>query len=131
MFTDSKEGIKNQRTDYEYVNILFNQVYEQVIFSKTKYMIGVGFKTLIRTPVPKLPPRLPPPPPFDDKSVIFSIHAYFENKESPVICYKYNKPKSNSVINYIRLVTELDVENSIAESCDCKAHSIASNLLVI
>ena len=28
VFTDSKKGITNQRTVYEYVNILFNQVYE-------------------------------------------------------------------------------------------------------
>ena len=28
---------------------------------------------------------------FKDKSVISSIPTYFENKESPVICYKYNK----------------------------------------
>ena len=28
---------------------------------------------------------------FKDKSVISSIPTYFENKESPIICYKYNK----------------------------------------
>ena len=27
-----------------------------------------------------------------DKLVISSIPTYFENKESPIICYKYNKP---------------------------------------
>ena len=27
---------------------------------------------------------------FKDKSVISSIPTYFENKESPIICYKYN-----------------------------------------
>ena len=27
------------------VNILINQVYEEVFFSKTKYIIGVGLKT--------------------------------------------------------------------------------------
>ena len=29
--------------------------------SKARYMIGVGFKILGRTPVPKLPPSYPPP----------------------------------------------------------------------
>ena len=29
-------------------------------FSKARYMIGVGFKILGRTPVPKLPPSYPP-----------------------------------------------------------------------
>ena len=35
---------------------------------------------------------------FKDKSVISSIHTYFENKESPIICYKYNKPISSTVL---------------------------------
>ena len=38
------------------------------VFSKARYMNGVGFEILARTPVPKLtlsyiPPRPPPPPP--------------------------------------------------------------------
>ena len=31
-----------------------------------------------------------------DKSVISSIPTYFDNKESPIICYKYNKPFSTT-----------------------------------
>ena len=57
---------------------------------------------------------------FKDKSVISSIHTYFENKKSPIICYKYNKPIRSTVFNYKKLVTELDIENSIPDSCDCK-----------
>ena len=34
---------------------------------------------------------------FKDKSVISSIPTYFENKESPIICYKYNKPIRSTV----------------------------------
>ena len=37
---------------------------------------------------------------FKDKSVISSIPTYFENKESPIICYKYNKPICRTVFNY-------------------------------
>ena len=33
---------------------------------------------------------------FKDKSSISSIPTYFENKESPIICYKYNKPILNA-----------------------------------
>ena len=29
---------------------------------------------------------------FKVKSVISSMPTYFENKESPIICYKYNAP---------------------------------------
>ena len=53
---------------------------------------------------------------FKDKSVISSIPTYFENKESPIICYKYNKPIRITVFNYNKLVTELDIENSITDS---------------
>ena len=49
---------------------------------------------------------------FKDKSV----PTYFENKESPIICYKYNKPIRSTVFNYNKLVTELDIENSIPDS---------------
>ena len=53
---------------------------------------------------------------FKDKSVISSIPTYFENKESPIICYKYNKPIRSTVFNYNKLVTELDIGNSILDS---------------
>ena len=53
---------------------------------------------------------------FKDKSVISSIHTYFENKESPIICYKYDKPTRSTVFNYNKLVRELDIENSIPDS---------------
>ena len=35
---------------------------------------------------------------FKDKSVISSIPTYFENKESPIICYKYDKPICSTVV---------------------------------
>ena len=35
---------------------------------------------------------------FKDKSVIPSIPTYFENKEPPIICYKYNKPIRSTVL---------------------------------
>ena len=53
---------------------------------------------------------------FKDKSVTSSIPTYFENKESPIICFKSNKPIRSTVFNYNKLVTELDIENSIPDS---------------
>ena len=53
---------------------------------------------------------------FKDKSVISSIPTYFENKEPPIICCKYNKPIRSIVFNYNKLVTELDIENSVPDS---------------
>ena len=58
---------------------------------------------------------------FKDKSVISSIPTYFEKKESPIICYKYNKPICKTVFNYNKLVIGLDIENSIPDSRDCIA----------
>ena len=53
---------------------------------------------------------------FKDKSVTSSIPAYFENKESPIICYKYNKPICSTVLNYNKSVTELDIESTLLDS---------------
>ena len=53
---------------------------------------------------------------FKDKSVIPSIPTYFENTESPIICYKYNKPIRRTVFNYNKLETELNIKNSIPDS---------------
>ena len=53
---------------------------------------------------------------FKNKSVISSIPTYFENKKSPIICYKYNKPIRSTVLNYNKLVTELDIKNYIPDS---------------
>ena len=68
---------------------------------------------------------------FKDKSVITSIPTYFENKESPIICNKYNKPIRSTALNYNKLVTELDIENSIPDSLECKDSKYFINPLVI
>ena len=54
-------------------------------------------------------------------SVCLSVHPSvcpsFENKESPIICYKYNKPiRSQYCLNNNKLVTKLDIENSTTGS---------------
>ena len=42
--------------------------------------------------------------------------AHFENKESHIICYKYNKPICSILFNYIKLVTGLDIKTIIPDS---------------
>ena len=66
---------KNQRAVYELVNILDDQVYEWVCFFR--YMNGVGFEILARTPVPKLPVsyRSAPPSPVPAPSELKSGHS--------------------------------------------------------
>ena len=39
-----------------------------------------------------------------------AIPSYFENTESPIICYKYNKPIRNTILYFNKLVSDLDIE---------------------
>ena len=38
---------------------------------------------------------------FKDKSVISSIPTYFENEDSTIICYQYNKPICSNIVNLL------------------------------
>ena len=38
-----------------------------------------------------------------------SIPTYFQNPEPPIMCYKYNKPIRNTVFNFNKLVSDLDI----------------------
>ena len=53
---------------------------------------------------------------FRDSLVTSSIPTYFENTESPMICYKYNKPIRNIILNFNKLVSDLDIETSSPDS---------------
>ena len=44
------------------------------------------------------------------------ICTYFKNTESPMICYKYNKPIRNTILNFDKLVSDLDIETSSPDS---------------
>ena len=37
---------------------------------------------------------------FRENNVISAIPSYFENTESPIICYKYNKLVRNTILNF-------------------------------
>ena len=53
---------------------------------------------------------------FQDKSVIQSIPTYFQNSEPPIICYKYNKPIRNTIFNFNKLVSDLDIHADTPKS---------------
>ena len=53
---------------------------------------------------------------FKDRSVTSSIAAYFQNSEPPIICYKYNKPIRNTVFNFNKLVSDLDIHANTPEA---------------
>ena len=57
---------------------------------------------------------------FQHKSVIQSIPTYFQNSEPPIICYKYNKPIRNTIFNFNKLVSDLEIHANTPKSRDCK-----------
>ena len=76
----------------------------------------------------------------DKGSVTSSIPAYFQNSEPPIICYKYNKLIRNTVFNFNKLVSDLDIHANTPESWDCKdskfiypaaGHIMTGNLKII
>ena len=48
--------------------------------------------------------------------MISAIPLYFENTESPNICYKYNKRIRNTIPNFNKLLSDLDIETSSPDS---------------
>ena len=51
-----------------------------------------------------------------DNTVEPSIPDYFENKEPPIICYKYNKPIRSTIFNFNKLVADLDIDTKTPDS---------------
>ena len=52
-------GAKNQRHDMNRSTLWMIKYMNGSVFSKARYMNGVGFEILARTPVPKLPLSYP------------------------------------------------------------------------
>ena len=53
---------------------------------------------------------------FKDNSVISSIPNYFNNSETPIICYKYNKPIRSTIFNFNKIVNDLDIGSNTPAS---------------
>ena len=53
---------------------------------------------------------------FRDNTIISSIPSYFENTESLIICYKYNKPIRNAILDFNKSVSDLDIETNSTDS---------------
>ena len=53
---------------------------------------------------------------FKDDLVISSILNYFNNSEKHIICYKYNKPIRSTIFNFIKIVTDIDIDSNIRDS---------------
>ena len=77
---------------------------------------------------------------FGGGSVASSMPAYFQNSEPPIICYRYNKPIRNTVFNFNKLVSDLDIHANTPESwgcggsgfvCPAAGHVVAGGLRVV
>ena len=53
---------------------------------------------------------------FKDNLVISSIPNYLNNSETPIICYKYNKPIRSTVFNFNKIVTDRNIDSNIPDS---------------
>ena len=53
---------------------------------------------------------------FKDNSVISSIPNYFNYTETPIICYKYNKPIRSTIFNFKKIVNDLDIDSNTPAS---------------
>ena len=49
---------------------------------------------------------------FKDNLVILSIPNYFNNSETPIICYKYNKPIRSTIFNFNKIVNDIDIDSN-------------------
>ena len=53
---------------------------------------------------------------FKDNLVISSIPNYFNNFETPIICYKYNKPIRSSTFNFNNIETIINIYSNTPDS---------------
>ena len=48
--------------------------------------------------------------------MISSIPNYFNNSETPIICYKYNKPIRSTIFNLNKIVTDINIDSITPDS---------------
>ena len=53
---------------------------------------------------------------FKDNLVISFIQSYFNNSETPIICYKYNKPTRSTISNFNKSVTDINIDSNTSDS---------------
>ena len=49
-----------------------------------------------------------------------AVPNYLKNCEVPIICYKYNTPISSAILNFNKVVSDLDIETCTPDSSNCK-----------
>ena len=57
---------------------------------------------------------------FKDNLVISSIPNDFNNTETSIIFYKYNKPIGCTIFNLNKIVTDINIDSNTPDSWDCQ-----------
>ena len=52
---------------------------------------------------------------FKDNLLISSIPNYFNNSETPIICFKYNKPIRSTIFTFNKIVTDIDLDSNTTD----------------
>ena len=45
-----------------------------------------------------------------------AIQNYFNNSETPIICYKYNNPIRSTIFNFNKCVTDMNIDSNTPDS---------------
>ena len=53
---------------------------------------------------------------FKANLVILSIPNYFNNSETLIICFKYNKPIRSTIVNFNKIVTDINIDSNTPDS---------------
>ena len=53
---------------------------------------------------------------FKDNLVISSIPNYSNNSETPILCYKYNRPIRSTIFNFHEIVTDIDIDSNTLDT---------------
>ena len=48
--------------------------------------------------------------------MIASIPNYFNNSETPFICSKYNKPIRSTILNFNKIVPDINIDSNTPDS---------------
>ena len=48
--------------------------------------------------------------------MISFIPNYFNNSDTPIICYKYNKPIRSTILNFNKTLSDRDIDSNTPDS---------------
>ena len=67
---------------------------------------------------------------FKDNLVMSSIANYFNNSETPLICYKYSKPIRSTIFSFNKIVTDINIDSNTPYLYPSAGHVITEFAIV-